>query len=100
MSSPTPSGIRLNHANIDDAADDLQAAGLKMQSEMESFRDAIRAEQTKLSGELATAAKTFADKLDALDTVMSGQVNEAANKLREMHGLLRDADYRAAAATG
>ncbi|MFG3053087.1 hypothetical protein ACGFZP_19340 [Kitasatospora sp. NPDC048239] len=100
MSTPAPSGIRLNHANIDDAADDLQSAGAKMQTEMESFRDSLRTEQLKLSGELAAAAKSFADNLDNLDTLMSGQVTEAANKLREMHGLLRDADRRAAAGTG
>ncbi|MBP0452903.1 hypothetical protein J5Y04_25650 [Kitasatospora sp. RG8] len=100
MTTPAPSGIRLQHANIDDAADDLVAAGNTMQSEMESFRDALRKDQANLSGELATAAKNFADHLDALDTVMSGQVTDAANKLREMHGLLRDADRRGAAGVG
>ncbi|MFE6054953.1 hypothetical protein ACFQ6N_29740 [Kitasatospora sp. NPDC056446] len=89
--------ILLNHANIDDAADALDQAGQGMHTAMENCMTAIRTAQAELSGDLATAAAAFYQVLAGQDGSMTDDIKVGAGILREMHGLLRDADKRAAA---
>ncbi|MER7765706.1 hypothetical protein [Kitasatospora sp. NPDC096140] len=92
--------ITLNHANIDEAADALAAAGGAMHDAMENLRTALQSAEGQLQGQLATAARDFRLMLDAQESEMTNDISAAAGTLRTMHGLLRDADKRAAAGVG
>ncbi|GHH77210.1 hypothetical protein ACFXKJ_05565 [Kitasatospora indigofera] len=92
--------IALNHRNIDEAADALSQAGTRMHSSMDNCVAALRTAEAQLSGLLATAAADFRTTLTNNEKDMTDDITKAAGALREMHGLLRDADRRAGAGIG
>ncbi|WP_030246984.1 hypothetical protein [Streptomyces sp. NRRL S-350] len=92
--------LLLNHANIDEAADALTASGSSMHDAMENLRAALQSAENQLQGQLATAASDFRKMLDLQESEMTNDITAAANTLRTMHGLLRDADANAAAGVG
>ncbi|MEU1506828.1 hypothetical protein [Kitasatospora sp. NPDC005748] len=92
--------ILLNHANIDEAADALTQAGQGMHAAMDDCMAAIKAAEAQLSGDLATAANAFYQALADQNTAMNNDIIQGADVLRVMHGLLRDADKRAAGGVG
>ncbi|MER6396557.1 hypothetical protein ABT263_10895 [Kitasatospora sp. NPDC001603] len=92
--------ILLNHANIDEAADALTQAGQGMHSAMDDCEAAIKTAEAQLSGDLATAAHTFYQALATQNGAMNNDIIQGADVLRTMHGLLRDADKRAAGGIG
>ncbi|MEU8926146.1 hypothetical protein AB0D10_35325 [Kitasatospora sp. NPDC048545] len=92
--------IMLNHANIDEAADALTQAGQGMHTAMDNCMAAIKTAEAQLSGDLATAANAFYQVLATQNGTMNDDIVKGAEVLRTMHGLLRDADKRAAAGIG
>ncbi|MBV6699320.1 hypothetical protein [Kitasatospora aureofaciens] len=92
--------IVLNHANIDEAADALTQAGQGMHTAMDNCMTAIKTAESQLSGDLATAANAFYQALANQNGAMNDDITNGADVLRTMHGLLRDADKRAAAGIG
>ncbi|MFD8756957.1 hypothetical protein ACFV0O_39175 [Kitasatospora sp. NPDC059577] len=92
--------IMLNHANIDEAADALTQAGQGMHTAMDNCMAAIKTAEAQLSGDLATAAHAFYQVLATQNGTMNDDIVKGAEVLRTMHGLLRDADKRAAAGIG
>ncbi|MFD4395785.1 MULTISPECIES: hypothetical protein [unclassified Kitasatospora] len=89
--------IRLNHANIDEAADALTQAGQGMRTAMDDCMAAIRTAESQLQGDLAAAAHAFYQVLAAQNSTMNDDIVQGADVLRTMHGLLRDADKQAGA---
>ncbi|MFG2910192.1 hypothetical protein ACGF13_34710 [Kitasatospora sp. NPDC048286] len=92
--------ILLNHANIDQAADDMEMASRAMAEAMTNCMTAIKNNQEHLSGSLAQAADAFNAVLSANNADMNTEIAAGVEALRTMHGLLRDADKRAAAGIG
>lgn len=88
--------ILLHHQNIDEAADALTQASSTMHQSMTDCLQAVRTASQELSGELQTAADAFYTTVYNADEGMTDDINKGAHILREMHGLLRDADHRAA----
>ena len=88
------SDIKLNHANIDEAADALSQAGSGMHNQMEECLRAVQTAEHQLQGDLATAAHEFYAALAASDAAMTDDIIKGADVLRTMHGLLRDADIK------
>ncbi|MGW3635122.1 hypothetical protein ACWD7F_34135 [Streptomyces sp. NPDC005122] len=88
--------IALNHANIHEAADALQQASASMRSSMDECLQAVASAQHQLQGDLADAAAAFYRILSTNDGQMTDDLNQGAHILRQMHGLLVDADKRAA----
>ncbi|WP_431676439.1 hypothetical protein [Kitasatospora sp. KL5] len=87
--------IKLNHANIDQAADDLERSSRDLHSAVDDCMTLVRNAQQDLQGDLKNAAADFHLQLSTLDGDMTRELNAAVAALREMHGLLRDADVRA-----
>ncbi|MFD7450588.1 hypothetical protein [Kitasatospora sp. NPDC059827] len=92
--------ILLNHANIDQAADDMEQASRAMAEAMTNCMAAIKSNQEHLSGSLAQAADAFNAVLSANNADMNTEIAAGVEALRTMHGLLRDADRRAAGGIG
>ncbi|MFC8448887.1 hypothetical protein [Kitasatospora sp. NPDC057223] len=88
------SDIKLNHANIDEAADALTQASSGMHSRMEDCLRAVQTAEHQLQGDLATAAHEFYTALANSDAAMTDDIAKGAEVLRTMHGLLRDADAK------
>jgi hypothetical protein len=80
------------HQNIDEAADALAMASNTMHESMTDCMQAVQAASLELEGELQTAAQAFYGTVSDADLRMSEDINKGSNILREMHGLLRDAD--------
>ena len=87
--------IKLNHANIDEAADALTQAAGELHIAVDDCERVVQAAQAELRGELKNAAADFYLQLSTLDGDMASELRAAAAILHEMHGLLRDADVRA-----
>ncbi|MER7753278.1 hypothetical protein [Kitasatospora sp. NPDC097643] len=92
--------IVLNHANIDEAADALTQAGRTMDDAMKDCERAVTTAEQQLQGDLAAAAHSFYLVLSGNDATMTDDLLKGADVLRTMHGLLRDADARAAQGVG
>ncbi|MFJ8475695.1 hypothetical protein [Kitasatospora sp. NPDC094011] len=92
--------ILLNHASIDDAADALTQASASMHTAMDDCKSAITTLSAKLDGDLKQAADALYAALATRNEDMNTEIKAGAGVLREMHGLLRDADKRGAAGIG
>ncbi|MGH3373115.1 MAG: hypothetical protein ACRDP6_00100 [Actinoallomurus sp.] len=88
--------ILLHHQNIDEAADALTQASSTMHQSMTDCMHAVRTASHELDGELQIAADHFYTTVQNADEGMTEDIKKGANILREMHGLLRDADHQAA----
>ncbi|RSS83747.1 hypothetical protein [Streptomyces sp. WAC06614] len=88
--------IALNHQNIDEAADALQQASNGMHDSMMECLQAVRAASAELSGQMQSAATEFFTALQTSDARMTDDISQGVQVLREMHGLLRDADIAGA----
>jgi hypothetical protein len=90
------SDIMLHHQNVDEAADALAMASNTMHESMTDCMQAVQAASLELEGDLQSAAQTFYQAVANADGKMSEDIANGSNILREMHGLLRDADRNAA----
>ncbi|GLY73791.1 hypothetical protein [Actinoallomurus iriomotensis] len=88
--------IELHHQNIDEAADALTQASNTMHQSMDDCLHAVTTASADLVGDMQNAANDFYTAVQNADRAMTRDINRAADILREMHGLLRDADRNGA----
>ena len=89
--------INLNHAPIDQAADELTQAGTQMQQAMDDCLQALNTAMQQLQGDTANATEAFRTALSGNEAAMADDISKGADILRSMHDTLRTADSRAAA---
>ena len=87
--------VSLQHETLNQATQELRAAGNTMKSNLDDLVSTLKGLQDDFQGSAAEAFTNFLNVVSQNESQMSDDINSAANTLDQMHETMTNADLSA-----